>query len=129
MAENRGDGFLFSSSKLMINARSSCLQLGWFPISVRCGLCTCDCHARQPLPLSHSSASLLILREPVSGGGLKNMRQSLLSVSGQALGLLTTRVQGGNTPGLPGPHLNPGQLESKVASDCLACGDLEGTLD
>ena len=119
----------FSSSKLMINAHSSCLEIGWFPIPVRCGLCTCDCRARQPLTLSHSSASLLVLREPVYGGGLKNMRKSLLTVSGQALGLLTTRVQGENTPGLPGPHLNPAQLESKVASDFVACGDLEGTLD
>ena len=59
------------------------------------------------VPLSHSSASLLVLREPVYGGGLKNIRESLLSVSGQALGLLTTRVQGGNTPGLP---LQPWQV-------------------
>ena len=121
--------FFFSSSNLMSNAHSSCIQLGGFPVSVRSGLCTCDCHARQLLPLSHSSASLLGLRQPVYGGGFKNMRASLLSMSGQALGLLTTRVQGGNTPGLRGPHLKPAQLGSKVASDCLACGDLEGTLD
>lgn len=101
------------------------LPTAWMvSISVRCGLCTCDCHARQPL--SHERQLLLILRESLSlVEDLKYAPESS-PCPGQALGLLTTRVQGGNN--FWPPNLTSTLASWKQGYLIMACGDLEGTL-